>query len=88
MILSIDLAEGPGYYLKHSFDRLMDRWDKIMNGRRSSGGFRPSGPREMHKAICGDCGQETEVPFVPDPDRPVYCGECYRKHKPSTPRKF
>lgn len=37
--------------------------------------------REMHKAICADCGIETEVPFVPKPDRPVYCMECYQNHK-------
>jgi len=47
---------------------------------RRGGGFRA--PREMHKAICADCGKETEVPFVPSPDRPVYCRECYQKHKP------
>ncbi|MDO8726787.1 MAG: hypothetical protein Q7J35_12030, partial [Candidatus Methanoperedens sp.] len=29
-----------------------------------------------------DCGQETEVPFAPSGDRPVYCRECYQKHKP------
>jgi CxxC-x17-CxxC domain-containing protein len=40
------------------------------------------GPREMHKEIRTDCGQETEVPFVPSGDRPVYCRECYQKHKP------
>jgi CxxC-x17-CxxC domain-containing protein len=51
-------------------------------GGGRGGGFRPSGPREMHKAICADCGAETEVPFVPSPDRPVYCRECYQKHKP------
>ncbi|MCX6710277.1 MAG: DNA-directed RNA polymerase, partial [Candidatus Woesearchaeota archaeon] len=29
-----------------------------------SGGRRNSfGPREMHKAVCADCGQECEVPF-------------------------
>jgi len=54
------------------------------SGGRSggSGGFRPSGPREMHKATCADCGQETEVPFVPSQDRPVYCRECFEKHRP------
>ncbi|MCD4843144.1 MAG: hypothetical protein K8R25_01525 [Methanosarcinales archaeon] len=46
---------------------------------RDRGSFQP---REMHKATCADCGQETEVPFVPDPDRPVYCQECYRNHRP------
>ena len=47
--------------------------------RRPSGGF--GGPREMHKATCADCGQETEVPFKPSEGRPVYCRECYQKHK-------
>ena len=44
------------------------------------------GPREMHKAVCADCGQDCEVPFKPSNDaegnpRPVYCKDCYRKHK-------
>ncbi len=50
--------------------------------RERRGGFRQSGPREMHKAICADCGKETEIPFKPSGDRPVYCQECYQKHKP------
>jgi CxxC-x17-CxxC domain-containing protein len=41
------------------------------------------GPREMHKVKCSDCGIETEVPFKPDGDRPVYCRDCYRKRKPA-----
>ncbi|WP_081955793.1 CxxC-x17-CxxC domain-containing protein [Methanococcoides methylutens] len=40
------------------------------------------GPRDMHKSKCTNCGQETHVPFVPDPKRPVYCKECFQKHKP------
>lgn len=47
--------------------------------RGFGGGF--GGPREMHKAICADCGQECEVPFKPSGDRPVYCKECFPKHK-------
>jgi len=37
--------------------------------------------REMHKAVCSECGQECEVPFVPDPSRPVYCRECWMKRR-------
>jgi CxxC-x17-CxxC domain-containing protein len=37
--------------------------------------------REMHKVTCSDCGKETEVPFKPDGERPVYCRDCYMKHK-------
>ncbi|MGE5418516.1 MAG: CxxC-x17-CxxC domain-containing protein [Accumulibacter sp.] len=49
-------------------------------GRDSSrGGF--GAPREMHRTKCSDCGVETEVPFKPDPERPVYCRECLPKHR-------
>lgn len=41
-----------------------------------------SGPREMHKATCSDCGNECEVPFKPTEGKPVYCRTCYAKHKP------
>ncbi|MCJ7506836.1 DNA-directed RNA polymerase [Candidatus Bathyarchaeota archaeon] len=39
------------------------------------------GPREMHKATCADCGKECEVPFKPTEGKPVYCRECYQKHR-------
>jgi CxxC-x17-CxxC domain-containing protein len=37
--------------------------------------YRP--PREMHPAICAQCGVETRVPFLPRGDRPVYCSTCF-----------
>ena len=42
--------------------------------------------REMHKATCSDCGKECEVPFKPEEDRPVYCRDCFQKHR--KPRSF
>ncbi len=39
------------------------------------------GNRTMHKATCADCGNECEVPFKPTEGRPVYCRDCYRKHR-------
>ncbi len=39
------------------------------------------GSREMHKATCADCGNEATVPFKPIEGRPVYCRDCYPKHK-------
>jgi CxxC-x17-CxxC domain-containing protein len=45
-------------------------------------------PRQMHPAMCAECGMWTEVPFVPRGDRPVYCSACYSKVKgpaPTTP---
>lgn len=56
-------------------------------GFNQGGGFNRSfGPREMHKATCADCGQECEVPFKPKEGRPVYCKDCYSKHR--KPREF
>jgi CxxC-x17-CxxC domain-containing protein len=46
-------------------------------GGRMAGGERA--PREMHRVICAECGTETEVPFLPKNDRPVYCSSCYDK---------
>ena len=37
--------------------------------------------REMFPATCAKCGVETQVPFRPSMDRPVYCRECYVKMK-------
>jgi len=39
------------------------------------------GSREMHKAICADCGKECEVPFKPTQSRPVYCRDCFEKRR-------
>ena len=35
--------------------------------------------REMYTVICAECGCETQVPFRPTEDRPVYCRDCYQK---------
>ena len=47
--------------------------------RRNEGNNSYSGSRQMYPVICAECGKETEVPFEPRGDRPVYCRDCYRK---------
>jgi CxxC-x17-CxxC domain-containing protein len=32
----------------------------------------------MFPATCSQCGQDTEMPFEPREDRPVYCRDCYK----------
>ena len=46
------------------------------------GGYRSSAPRQMYPVKCATCGKDTEVPFEPRGDRPVYCSDCYRKTNP------
>jgi len=31
----------------------------------------------MTQVVCANCGKDTEVPFVPRGDKPVYCSDCY-----------
>lgn len=50
-------------------------------GNGNSYGSRPS--REMFAVKCSECGKDTEVPFKPSGDRPVYCSDCFRKVRPS-----
>ncbi|MCL6638715.1 MAG: zinc-ribbon domain containing protein [Firmicutes bacterium] len=50
--------------------------------QRNGGGFSRSArpQREMFAATCAACGAETEVPFRPSGDRPVYCRDCFRRN--------
>ena len=50
-------------------------------GQRSGGmgGGGRSSNRQMYPAVCAECGTETQVPFLPKNDRPVYCSPCYDK---------
>ncbi len=52
-------------------------------GYGGGGGGGYGGPRQMYDATCADCGQPAQVPFQPRQDRPVYCSDCFSKHKPS-----
>jgi CxxC-x17-CxxC domain-containing protein len=45
---------------------------------RNSGSSYGSGERQMYPAVCAQCGKDTQVPFSPRGDRPVYCSDCYR----------
>jgi CxxC-x17-CxxC domain-containing protein len=44
------------------------------------------GPRQLFPAVCAECGKDTEVPFEPRGDRPVYCSDCFSKRSPARSR--
>lgn len=73
---------------KRCRDCRMARRDRIgasSGGSYGGGGYGGGGsygtraPREMFPAVCAQCGVETQVPFQPRGDRPVYCNDCFRK---------
>ena len=45
-------------------------------GSFGSNGSRPQ--RQMFPAVCASCGVETEVPFQPSGEKPVYCRDCFQ----------
>ena len=47
------------------------------NGGGGYGGGHDRPRREMFPATCSNCGKETQVPFQPRGDKPVYCSECF-----------
>jgi CxxC-x17-CxxC domain-containing protein len=45
------------------------------------GGPPMGGPREVFMAVCAACGKQTDLPFKPRGDRPVYCRDCFRSKR-------
>ena len=37
--------------------------------------------RQMFDVICDGCGRNTQVPFQPRGDRPVYCRDCFEANR-------
>ena len=46
---------------------------------------RRSDRTRRHPAICAACNASTSVPFLPSPDRPVYCAPCHRSRRHGPP---
>ncbi len=37
--------------------------------------------RPVFEIVCSECGKVDTIPFEPKHDRPVYCSECFAKHR-------
>lgn len=69
------------FYAEKGFENEPVRCKPCRDARRHAreGGDRE--PRQMFTVICADCGCETQVPFEPKDDRPVYCRACFEKRR-------
>ena len=72
------------FYAEKGFENEPQRCRDCRNARKAQRGnglgqvpSSTAGLREMHDAVCAQCGTETTVPFRPRGDRPVYCRTCY-----------
>ncbi|PKM81124.1 MAG: zinc-binding protein [Firmicutes bacterium HGW-Firmicutes-13] len=78
-------ASEQEFYAEKGFTNEPGRCPDCRKARKQQnrGGFGRSSrvQREMYNAVCADCGVQTQVPFRPTGDRPIYCRDCYTKHK-------
>jgi len=73
-------AEDQEYHASRGFTNEPKRCPDCRQARkaeRGGGGGGGSSQRQMYPAVCAECGQNTEVPFEPRGDRPVYCLDCF-----------
>ena len=71
------------FYKSRGLQNEPSRCPECRSARRQSRYRGYDQPREMHPAVCANCGTECEVPFQPKEDRPVYCSTCYANMKQS-----
>ncbi len=79
-------VEDQEFFQKKGFTNEPKRCTSCRQARKSERGDSGSsyGPRrQMFPVTCADCGKDTEVPFEPRGDKPVYCSDCYRKNRPA-----
>ena len=77
------------FFAQKGFTNEPTRCPDCRNARKASqggGGYSTGGgygggyerrEREMFPAVCSSCGKDTQVPFQPRSDKPVYCSDCF-----------
>lgn len=77
-------ASEQDFYAEKGFANEPGRCPECRAARKQerNGGSRNGGQqREMHDVTCAACGVETQVPFKPSNDRPVFCRDCFQSNK-------
>ena len=79
-------VEEQEFHAQKGYTNLPKRCPDCRRARRDDRGFSGGGGggygrarREMYPVTCAQCGVQTEVPFQPRGDRPVYCSDCFSK---------
>ena len=75
-------ASEQDFYAEKGFTNEPGRCPACRSARKqrmNGGNSRPQ--REMHDVVCASCGVQTQVPFRPSSDRPVYCRDCFSQNR-------
>jgi len=77
-------ASEQDFFAQKGFTNEPGRCPACRSARKQNngGGFNRGGfqQREMHDVTCAACGVQTQVPFRPSGDRPVYCRDCFSQN--------
>lgn len=76
-----EAAENANIRSTSNYGNTYDTGRSNRSGYRDTN-FRLSPNKQMYPAKCATCGKDTQVPFQPRNDRPVYCSDCFRKIHP------
>lgn len=73
-------AGEQAFYAEKGFENEPARCHECRDKRRRE---REGGKeqRQMYTVKCAECGKETQVPFEPKGDRPVYCRDCFNARR-------
>ena len=74
-------ASEQQFYEEKGFANEPGRCPECRAARKAAnrgGGYGGRERRQMFDTVCSACGKETQVPFEPRGDKPVYCRDCYR----------
>jgi CxxC-x17-CxxC domain-containing protein len=69
------------FHAERGFTNAPARCPECRALRRAANAGAGDGLREMHTAVCAECGQEASVPFLPHGDKPVYCAACFQSRR-------
>lgn len=70
------------FYQQKGFQHPPSRCPECRGKKRNLDAPRPSGgERQMFEVTCSECGKPARVPFEPRTDKPVYCQECFARHR-------
>lgn len=66
------------FYAEKGFQNEPTRCKSCRSNRKAA---RRSAERGSFEIVCDDCGKTDTVSFKPTSDKPVYCSECFAKHR-------
>lgn len=74
-------ASEQEFYHEKGLTNSPRRCKECRNARKNRNSYsrRDSYQKPMYDVICSECGCQTQVPFKPSGDRPVYCKDCFRR---------